>query len=291
MAFPYILVGIGAILCVLAAMESYLQLSDSPFSLLELSHKYGYLLKYEKAVQPNKGLWHPLAWIGSAFFIIMMLYSVRKHLSFMQDVGPLRYWLDTHMFLGVVATVFVTVHTTYKVGGLVSISFWSMILVATSGIVGRYIYIQIPRNIQGRELQIDQIQEIMEDINGEIKKYAGDDQKILRYFELISGPKQTERRNVFRIIFLMFLNDFGNLGRTYRIRKAIYANPELPSGVKKRLFRLIKEKGELIRSSNFLTASQKLLHYWHVFHKPFAFIMFLIMFIHIAVYMVFKAGG
>ncbi|MBN1199798.1 MAG: hypothetical protein JXA23_10635 [Bacteroidales bacterium] len=35
-------------------------------------------------------------------------------------------------------------HTSFKFGGLVAISFWSMAAVFFSGIIGRFIYIRIP---------------------------------------------------------------------------------------------------------------------------------------------------
>ncbi len=181
------------------------------------------------------------------------------------------------------------VHTTFKVGGIVSLSFWSMVLVAGSGVIGRYIYIQIPRNVSGNELRIDEIKEVMEDVNRKIEEYAGDNQNILRYFELISGPKNSEEMGATRTIFTMFFNDLSNIKKMISIRGELRRNQDMPPAVKKELFKLIREKGSLVRSSNFLNSSHKLLHYWHVFHKPFAIIMFVIMFLHIAVAVVFKA--
>ena len=291
MLFPYTLVISGAILSTIALVESYLQVTKSPVTLLEIAHQYGILVQYNHALEPNRGIWHPIAWVGSAFFCLMMLYSVRKHFSFMYGLGALRHWLNIHMWLGIVATVFVTTHTTYKIGGIVSLSFWSMILVAGSGVIGRYIYIQIPRGISGNELKIDEIKEIMSEINSEIERYALEDQNILHYFEQISGPKKDPDMWVGKAIFLMIANDFGNIWRMMRIRRELRHNDNIDHHIRKRLVKLIHEKGGLVRSSNFLAASQSLLHYWHVFHKPFAIIMFIIMFLHIGVYYLFRANA
>jgi len=291
MVYPYALVVIGTILCCLALLESYLQISNSNLTLLGIAHDYNFLTDYKESHEPNRGIWHPIAWIGSIGFIVMMLYSVRKRFAFMQDVGQLRYWLDTHMFIGIVATVFTTVHTTYKVGGIVSISFWSMMLVAISGILGRYIYIQIPRNLSGNELRIDQIEEIMFEINNEIEKFSESDSRIAHYFQSISGPDESKKISAFEFAVKMFFNDIGNFFRTIGIWYDIKKTSDLSPDLKKRLFRLVKEKGKLVRSSNFLETSQRLLHYWHVFHKPFAVIMFIIMFLHIAVFFLFRVNG
>ncbi|MFQ5432423.1 MAG: hypothetical protein ACE5EN_07960, partial [Nitrospinota bacterium] len=157
-AFPAFLFLVGITVTVAVFLESYLQLTGSKFNLLNYAHSYGLLEKYKLSKEPNRGIWHPIGWIGSGCFITMMLYSFRKHLKFMQDVGSLRYWLDAHMFLGITGTLLITAHSTYKIGGIVSLSFWSMVLVTASGFIGRYIYIQIPRSISGNELRMDEIE-------------------------------------------------------------------------------------------------------------------------------------
>ena len=169
---PVFLMVVGTFIAVAIFFESYLQLSGSKVSLLTIAHDNGLLENYKLSKEPNRGIWHPIGWIGSGCFITMMLYSFRKHIKFMQDVGPLRYWLDVHMFLGITGTLLITVHSTYKIGGLVSLSFWSMVLVTASGFIGRYIYIQIPRSISGNELRMDEIESLMEEINEKMERFS-----------------------------------------------------------------------------------------------------------------------
>src|SRR3972149_5148655 len=68
--------------------------------------------------------------------------------------GPLGRWLDVHIFFGLVGPALVILHSAFKVQGLVALSFWSMIAVAASGVLGRYLYLQIPRNLQGDALDL-----------------------------------------------------------------------------------------------------------------------------------------
>ena len=69
-----------------------------------------------------------------------------------------------HIFLCTLGPILVLFHTSYKFGGLVVISFWSMVAVFLSGIIGRFIYIQIPRTIEGRELSLNEIREMKSDV-------------------------------------------------------------------------------------------------------------------------------
>ncbi len=96
--------------------------------------------------------------IGSAMMLVMLLYSARKRLDSWQKWGSIASWLDIHIFFGIFGPLFVILHSTFKVNGLVAISFYSMIAVALSGILGRYLYLQIPRNIRGHELSIQDLE-------------------------------------------------------------------------------------------------------------------------------------
>jgi hypothetical protein len=58
-------------------------------------------------------------------------------------------------------------HTSFKFGGLVAVSFWSMVAVFVSGIIGRFIYILIPRTIEGRELSLNEVRKMNSGLNEE----------------------------------------------------------------------------------------------------------------------------
>ncbi|MDH4183224.1 MAG: hypothetical protein OEV92_03305 [Nitrospinota bacterium] len=279
----------GIILCSAALFESYFQLSGASLSMLDFAHAEGLLEKYHRAQEPNKGIWHIVGIVGSICFVVMMSYSIRKRFSFMVDVGSLRSWLDVHMFLGIVGTVLTTTHTTYKLGGLVSISFWCMIIVATSGLLGRYLYGWIPHQVSGKELEMEEIRAYLEATDSQMRDALGKNPEIVKYYDRISGPPASGRENAVVAIIKMLLYDIGNMALIGKIWLELMSDRDLPSGVKKQLFSMIRQKNNMLRSRNFLATAQRLLHYWHVFHKPLAVMMFIVMFIHIIVYMLFRA--
>ena len=53
-------------------------------------------------------------------------------------LGSIRAWLEVHIFCGLVGPVLVTFHTSFKFNGLISVAYWSMVVVAVSGVIGRY---------------------------------------------------------------------------------------------------------------------------------------------------------
>jgi hypothetical protein len=112
-----------------------------------------------RSLRPAGLTGHAYGVIGSTLMILMLSYSLRKRVRVLRNWGMLSRWLDTHIFFGIVGPLLVVLHTAFKVQGLVAVSFWSMVAVTLSGIFGRYLYLQIPRNIQGDELSIKELEE------------------------------------------------------------------------------------------------------------------------------------
>lgn len=108
---------------------------------------------------------HGLGIIGSALMIIgVFTYMARKRQRSLMRLGVLKHWLEFHIFMCSLGPIMVLFHTAFKFGGLVAISFWSMVAVFLSGIIGRFIYIQIPRTVEGRELSLSEVKDMKGDI-------------------------------------------------------------------------------------------------------------------------------
>ena len=74
-------------------------------------------------------------------------------------------------------------HSSFKVGGLVSISFWSMVAVALSGVFGRYLYLQIPRTRAGEELSLAEVEKADRELTRRLREEFGADDAFLERLE------------------------------------------------------------------------------------------------------------
>ncbi len=115
--------------------------------LAERPHLEGYRL-----LRPGGTRGHGYGVVGSALVLLLLLYSVRKRSRRLQNLGTPAQWLQVHICFGIVGPLLIILHTSFRVQGLVAVSFWSMIAVALSGVFGRWLYLQIPRNLAGHEL-------------------------------------------------------------------------------------------------------------------------------------------
>ncbi len=236
-------------------------------------------------LKPSGNIGHGLGVVGSLCMIFGVgAYMARKRFRSLSRLGLLKHWLEFHIFLCTLGPIMILFHTSFKFGGLVAISFWSMVAVFISGIIGRFIYIQIPRTIEGREMSLNDIRTAKVDIGETLKnKYRLDEGS----FELIE-----------RFINQKFNKDSGSVSSpsidkhhsgNYSLRqiKSLLNENKIPRKDTKRILKLIKDDISLSRKIKRLDTMQKLFKYWHVAHLPFAMVMLIIMIIHIVVTIVF----
>ena len=223
------------------------------------------------------GEWgHAFGIAGSALIILLLLYIPRKRMKVLSRMGSLRTWLDVHIWMGVTGPLLILLHSAFKVGGLVSFSFWSMAAVAISGVLGRYLYLQIPRDDDGEELDGGAIQARQE----ELMRGTGLD------WDRLPAAIRERLGGTTGGMLSWLADDLGWWSRRSAWRAELAAlGAADPADAVRRLRGL-----ELLqRKRGTLALAKRLLHYWHVFHRPFAFIMILFMLIHIVVALLFQS--
>ncbi|MEN9397063.1 MAG: hypothetical protein RLZ81_1593 [Pseudomonadota bacterium] len=101
-------------------------------------------------------------WIGVAGGVMMLLlfgYPLRKHLRFTQNWGRMKWWFWLHMTLGIGGPLLILVHSTFRIGSLnAGVALYSMIIVALSGVVGRFIYRHVNKGLRGEEITLKELQ-------------------------------------------------------------------------------------------------------------------------------------
>ena len=205
----------------IVGFEAFTQKHLQENSILHFLHQHGYLNNYQIIYEPSKGIWHAVGWTGSSMMIIMMLYSVRKRFSIFNSLGSLRHWLSAHISLGIMGPILVTFHTTFKFGGIIATSFWCMIITMVFGILGRYIYVQIPRSITGTELGVQEIEAMVANIESRLEGYRAN-ANLSRFLGTVDCPAgQASSMSLPASLVLMFWTDFKNRLRILRVSRIL----------------------------------------------------------------------
>lgn len=205
--------------------------------------------------KPSGILGHGFGIAGSLCMIIGVgIYMARKRFRWLSRTGLLRHWLEFHIFLCTLGPALILYHTAFKFGGLVAISFWSMVAVFLSGIIGRFIYIRIPRTLEGREMSLQEVKELQHSLGQELSDIFG--------FDRTTRPEPA-------------------------VIRAELDRRQIGGSERKRILALVRREVNLNRRIGRLALMQKLFRYWHVAHLPFALVMLIIMIIHVAVTLLF----
>jgi hypothetical protein len=242
-------------------------------------------------LKPSGAIGLRLGMIAFVMFLIVYVYPLRKLIPWLGRQGSARHWLDFHVFLGITAPVLVTFHSSFKFSGLAGVAFWVMVIVALSGIVGRYIYSQIPRRVNFAEVSLKEANEQSEKLAEQLKSLGilspQDVESLLRLPHL----NELDRMSVLAALWKMMLFDMEFPIRVWRLRqKMLWSHRKSMSLVGLRRTQNAKlenaiatarEQVFLAKKILFLSKSEKLLHLWHMIHRPFSYSFALLASIHV----------
>jgi hypothetical protein len=232
---------------------------------------------YHDWFKPSGAYGHGLGIIGTLMILFgVVIYIARKRYNFLSKFIRLKYLLEFHIFLCTLGPILVLFHTAFKFGGIVSIAFWSMVAVVLSGVIGRFIYIQIPRTIEGRELSLHEVHQMKINLKSALNNDNRLDEKVM---ELIPDDTPDRTSSLLAKYFAdqSAIRTFNNALRVQGLR----------ASERKPIVKMVKNEIALSNKIARLSTMQRLFKYWHVAHLPFALIMLIIVVIHVVVTLAF----
>lgn len=237
-----------------------------------------------EVLKPSGLVGHGLGIVGTLLILIgIFSYMGRKRLRMFSEVGLLIHWLEFHIFLCSLGSLLILFHTSFKFGGLAAFGFWSLVAVVVSGIVGRFIYIQIPHSIEGRELSFNELKLMRNELSKELSENSVLDQDVKRTIEEFSSSRTLVYHNVF--IIRIIRKHFFNNRALRKVRRSLKTS-RLSGNEYRKVIWLVKGEILLDRRLEELSTMQRLFKYWHVAHLPFALILLVIMVVHVSVVLV-----
>lgn len=232
--------------------------------------------------EPGRPLSLYLGWGGIIIMLLMNLYILRKRWSLFESMGSVSAWLEFHIFCGLLGPTLILFHCNFKVRGLVAISFWSMIVSATSGVVGRYFYVQLLHKRKERQEDVEYWAGALKKMQAQSRVPVADEVleklkvRALRFVGVGSnavGPDGTLQVGALSVFFSSLMGDI----------RLLFNSPGATRGLSNASRIALKNYALSERKRLFLEPFRNLMGYWHTFHTPFAFFMYAAALIHIAV--------
>lgn len=119
---------------------------------------FGWLTHDRQWFDPERGIGYGLGIVSVLCMLILLLYPLRKRFRILKFIGPLPKWFRNHMILGVSAPIAALYHCNFQLGSLNSrIALFSALTVASSGLVGRFIYSKVHHGLYGRKASLKEL--------------------------------------------------------------------------------------------------------------------------------------
>jgi len=234
-----------------------------------------------------------LGMLGLFMFLIIFLYPLRKRWGWLGKQGNARHWLDIHVMLGISAPLIIAFHASFKFRGVAGMAFWIMSAVALSGIVGRYLYGQIPRSLSAAEMSFKESRELQAQMTEQLSQQKLISPKHLEPLFRLPSSEQVEQLQILIALGYMLALDCARPLHIARLRWRVLSPSTiiltlgglLHSGNREleNIITIAKQQATLSKRILFLSRSQQVFHLWHVVHRPFSYSFAVLAVIHIGV--------
>lgn len=234
-----------------------------------------------------------LGLVGGLLMLSLLLYPLRKRVRFMNRFGSMKGWFRFHMVAGITGPLLVLLHSTFQIGSMNGrVALYAMILVAASGLVGRFLYRHIHKGMYGQHLSL-------RDAEDDLKKSSEDVRTIFSAYPQIEAQLRvfrdeafaTDRRLAPRLWRFMTLRFRGHrlsskvreqLIQAMRIAKR---EQQLSRAQRILTYRLAKEKADAyvdaVCKASQLSSWERLFSLWHVVHVPFLYLLLVSGIVHV----------
>jgi hypothetical protein len=244
-------------------------------------------------VDAEQGVGYWLGVAGGTLMATLLLYPVRKRLRSLRWLGPIRYWFRMHMVFGVLGPVLILYHSNFSFGSLNdTVALACTILVAMSGLVGRYVHAKIHTDLDGHRTTLEQLTEDARITAVQRREAAalvpGLLDRLATYDALVLTAPATTTHALLLPLKLAVAT------RREAWRLARFAARELRllashsaivraqrAELQRSVTRFVREHLRRVRRVAELGSWERLFSLWHVFHLPFFYMLVLAALIHV----------
>lgn len=230
-------------------------------------------------------------WIGVAGGLAMLalfLYPLRKRLRWMRGWGSTRAWFITHMVLGLSGPWLVLVHCGFRIGSLnATVALASMTVVALSGVVGRYLYVQVHRGLSQQRTDLAELNRALEQGSVGLSSRMADApaarERLLAFErEVLADTRRSTGASPWPMLRLWWRSRGVLRDVRHEIDRAL-RDSEAPQRRQRRqaLLGLARAQvGQVLRVAHF-ASWERLFSLWHVLHLPFVHVMVVCALVHV----------
>lgn len=226
-----------------------------------------------------------LGLVGGLLMASLLLYPLRKRFVHSERLGKMSGWFKYHMIAGILGPTLVLFHTTFRTGSMNgATALYAMLLVAASGVVGRFLYRHIHKGLYGQHLTLADVSAELKNCSdslGSVFALQPDIEPRLREFHekafLTEGSLPTR---IWRFLTLRFrgrqlaarIRHDAKRALRQRWRETKVPKQELYLSYQLAKGQINRYVDAVIKASQ-LAAWERLFSWWHIVHIPFLYLL------------------
>ncbi len=249
-----------------------------------------------KVLKAGSGVGYYFGYVGGVMMLLMLLYPIRKHAAWARGWGPLRYWFMMHMVFGIGGPTLVLFHSTFHVKSLnAAVALYSMLLVAVSGVIGRFIYKRVHHGLYGRQSNLGELQKSVDSIQEKVGKVSavlieatGVGEKLIQFRDMAFAKESALSIRMWKFMALGWRRR--KLVKTCRqeLQRAValLANTQgWDKQQQNRQFQLVasgvSDYLDAVQQVTQFAAYERLFRLWHILHTPIVWLLAISGFVHV----------
>lgn len=244
-------------------------------------------------ITAERDIGYILGIIGGSMMLLLLLYPLRKSSRLMRNWGPIRFWFRMHMAFGTLGPTFILFHANFSLGSLNStVALACMLLVALSGLVGRFLYTRIHLGLYGHKTNLQELCDIASRSKGKLTWFNDISNEFAKHQQAIEKIALTPSRGILQSVSLWLKFIGTGWWHHWRMRRlASQALKRTAAGAGwDKTTRRHRKKLAFIYISTYFDAAHKALVFgfyerlfslWHVIHLPFFIMMLLSGVVHV----------
>jgi hypothetical protein len=236
--------------------------------------------------KPSGPAGQSLGLLAFLLFLFLWLYPVRKQFPSLAATGSVPRWLDFHIAAGILVPWVAATHAAWRFNGLIGLGYAAMVVVALSGVVGRYLYTRIPRSRSGIELSREEASAERRALLGTISEATGLAPDEIEE-ALSPAGRQGSADGILSALFGMVADDLARRRTVHslvrRLASAGGSTRRLDGAALRSVARLARRQVALTQQARMLDAIQRVFRLWHAGHRPFAVMLLIAVLVHVGV--------
>lgn len=242
---------------------------------------YGWSQRNDNYISAENGVGYVLGIVGVSMMLLVLLYPLSKSSSLLTRWVPIRYWFRIHMLFGILGPMMILFHSNFQLGSTnSSVALISMLLVAGSGLVGRYFYTNIHHGLYGKRITLEELKRETENKHTDLLRIYEMDEKLNNR---IASMENKALKNYTGIITSLLhvislaIDSHRLQNRFARLLKA--SGIQKPNGTL--VLKFVRRYTITLRRIAAFRVYERLFSLWHVLHIPVYVMMIITAVIHI----------